>query len=179
MFTKIMRSASILMFLLALFLTPIEYARADAVIDTLGRQDTTTGNYAIEVTTDGSTQSVNFNADTAIKSPYQAGTTNDTLTAADSGKTIITKSGTVSGVIFYLPDATVGVNFTFVAGTTHSIYLNPDASDTINYASLAVNDQLYNSSGAKGDSVTLFCGVADQWEVIVHSGTWVDGQVGG
>lgn len=172
MLNRIVKLAGVLMFLLALFLPGALYA--DSVIGTMGRQNSS-GTYAVEVTTDGSTQSVNYDPDTAIKMPYQAGTTNDTLTAADSGKTIVTKSGVVSPVIFKLPDATVQLNYTFVGGTAHAMYIDPATGDTINYASLSTNDSLTNSSAAKGDSVTFFCAVADQWEVIIHSGTWADG----
>ncbi len=137
------------------------------------------GVHRIEVSTDGSTGTVTFAADTAIKLPYQSGTTNDTLTAADSGRTYVTSTGTVSAVTFKLPAAAVGMFFPIIAGTTHSIYLNPNGTDIINYASLSAGDAIYNSSAAKGDSITLFCVTANQWEADIHNGTWADGGVFG
>lgn len=138
---------------------------------TIGDQNSS-GKYRVEVDTDGI---VTFQTDTAIKLPYQSGTTNDTLTAADSGRTYVTSSGTVSAVILNLPPATVGLYFPVITGTTHSVYLNPSGTEIINYASLSAGDSIYNSSAAKGDSITLFCAIAGQWEADIHNGTWATG----
>jgi len=141
---------------------------------TVGDQNSS-GKHRIEVSTDGTNGTVTFQNDTAILFPYQSGTTNDTLTAADSGRTYVTSSGTVSAVIINLPAATPGLNFPFITGTTHSLYVNPSGVETINYASLAAGDSIYNSSAAKGDSITLFCVIAGQWEADIHNGTWATG----
>lgn len=142
-----------------------------ATVTALGRKDST-DTYVVEIDEDNI---VNFRSDAGIKFPYQSGTTNDTLTAADSGRTFVTSSGTVSSVFLNLPDAVPGLNYPVITGTTHSVYINPLGTDIINYASLAAGDSIYNSSAAKGDSIVLICVIADQWEVDIHNGTWATG----
>ena len=146
---------------------PVDASKVTA----LGRKNTSE-EYVFEIDEDGL---VTFRADAGIKFPYQSGTTNDTLTAADSGRTYVTSSGTVGAVLIDLPDAVPGLNYPFITGTTHSVYINPEGTDIINYASLAAGDSIYNSTAAKGDSIILFCVTADQWEVDIHNGTWADG----
>ena len=142
-----------------------------AITATIGDQNSS-GDYRVEVDSDGVFK---FQNDTSILFPYQSGTTNDTLTAADSGRTYVVTSGAVSAVILKFPPAAVGMEFPIVSATTELIYLNPNGTDIINYASLAAGDAIYNSSSAKGDSITLFCVTAGEWSVKNAYGTWADG----
>lgn len=132
----------------------------------------TSGVYRMIIDSDGV---ITYAADTSIKFPYQSGTTNDTLTAADSGRTYVVTSGAVSAVYLNLPAAAVGMEFPFISATTQSIYINPNSSDIINYASLSAGDTIYNSSAAKGDAITFFCVTANEWSVKPLVGTWADG----
>lgn len=137
---------------------------------TIGDQNSS-GKYRIEIDTTGT---VTFQTDTSILFPYQSGTTNDTLTVADSGRTYVTTTGTVSEVQITLPAAAVGMVYPFITGTTHSLRIHPDGTDTIQYASLSAGDSIKNTSAAKGDSITLICVIANEWAVDIHNGTWAD-----
>jgi len=131
------------------------------------------GNYRMTIDTDGI---VTFQTDTAINFPYQSGTTNDTLTAADSGRTYVIGEGTDAAPFLRLPAAVPGMVFPFISSSSsHSVYIIPNGTDIINYASLVAGDSIYNSSAAKGDSITLICTTANQWDVDIHNGTWADG----
>lgn len=129
------------------------------------------GLYRIAIDTDGI---VTFQADTAIKFPYDSGTTNDTLTAADTGREYVVTSGATSAVYLSLPAAAVGMVFPITSATTQAIYIDPNGTDIINYASLSAGDAIYNSSAAKGDSIKFVCVTANEWTVKPLVGTWAD-----
>ena len=170
MFNKMNKLGSVLIVVFALILLfsmPVEATDTTRLGNT-----NSSGLYRMTIDHEGI---VTFQADTGIKFPYQSGTTNDTLTAADSGRTYVTTAGTTSFVILNLPAATPGLNFPVITGTTHSVYLNPSGTEIINYASLLAGDAIYNSSAAKGDSIVLFCVTAGQWEADIHNGTWANG----
>ena len=109
---------------------------------------------------------------------YTVVTTNDTLTAIESGIVEIVE-GTSSPVEITLPTASLGLRYTIVAGASDgTIEVQPQDTDTIVYSvSNVVLDQGddLDSSGTTGDSVTLICGVATKWFVESMKGTWVDG----
>lgn len=133
------------------------------------------GNYRMQIDNDGL---LTFASDTGIKFPYQSGTTNDTLTAADSGRTYVVTSGAISAPTLQLPAAAVGMVYPIVSATTEQIAINPNGTDIINYASLSAGDAIING-GAKGDKITFYCVTANEWSVSVDVGTWVDANVWG
>lgn len=156
--------------IMLLFLSMPTLSRA-GVVATMGNQNSS-GKYTVEVSTDGSKETVTFASDAAILFPYQSGTTNDTLTAADSGRTYVVTSGGTSPAILQLPAAAVGMVFPIVSATTYAVYINPNGTDRINYASLSAGHAIYNSSAAKGDKITFYCVTANEWTVSVDVGTW-------
>lgn len=171
MFNKLNKLGLVLIIfsvLILLFAVPSYSATLTA---TIGDQNSS-GKYRVEVDTDGV---FTFQTDTGINFPYQSGTTNDTLTAADSGRTYVTSSGTVSAVVITVPTAVPGMVFPFITGTTHALYILPQSTDTINYASLAAGSSIFNSTAAKGDSIKLICVIANIWDVEISNGTWADG----
>ncbi len=111
--------------------------------------------------------------DTGIVSPYTTATTNTTMTASQSGTTMVF-TGSSNNTKFTLPTAAVGLQYTFIDDATVYINIVPQTSDTINFASLSQGQYLANSSTpAKGDAVTLFCAVANKWSVKNMRNTWV------
>lgn len=165
-------SRLITLFIIAVLIATPLYAQSTNA--TFGNQNSS-GEYRVEANTNGT---ITFASDTSIKFPYQSGTTNDTLTVADSGRTYVVTYDAdtqVSPPVIQLPAATVGMVFPIVSATTYSVYINPNGTDTIQYASLAAGHSIYNSSAAKGDSITLYCVVAGEWAVSINSGTWATG----
>lgn len=138
------------------------------------------GTAPLEVDSD---RMISFATDAGIKASYEAATTSDTLTAADSGKTfIITPTTTVT---FTLPDADVGLNYRFTAAVGHAngnkkFILDPQSTDTFvgavngtTTSTFAAGDGLI-SPGATGDSITIFCATDTYWTVVDRTGTFVD-----
>lgn len=103
--------------------------------------------------------------------------TTNTLTAIESGKTIISVFSEGEDLFYNLPSASVGLVYTFTSGggTANYIYINPVDADSIIYADpvLSEGDRL-KSNAATGDSVTLICGAANSWYVGSMNGTWTD-----
>ena len=144
---------------------------ASVTTGTFGDQNSD-GTYRVTIDSDGI---YTFAADTGINFPYQSGTTNDTLVAADSGRTYVVTSGATSAVTLTLPAAAVGMVFPIVSATTETILVDPNGTDTINFASLSAGDRISNSgAAAKGDAITFICVTANEWSVQIHQGTWAD-----
>ena len=150
-------------------------------VATMGAPDSS-GNYPIEV---DHLRKITFPGG-GVYAKYEAKITNDTLTVADSG-TVFVVNPTTSPVIFTLPDADVGITYTFInsgqniiaAGTGTAIILNPKITDYILYTNSAVTsgfaagDSL-RSGGLTGDSVTIVCTTNLYWDVYNVRGTWTD-----
>lgn len=103
-------------------------------------------------------------------------TTGDTLTAAESGKTIALGPTGHNGSVFVLPAAASGLIFTFTSGldATEYMYVDPaSATDQILYSTCSVGDRI-KSAGASGDSVTLVGTTGGYWFVTAMKGTWTD-----
>lgn len=117
-------------------------------------------------------------SDAGIIYPYEVATTSDTLTAAESGKTISVTTAQAGGefVTFTLPTAAVGMEYSFIADTKTTVNIDPQSTDTIRYGSavFAAGDKIANTSIATGDSITLFSPVANYWSVKAINGTWAD-----
>lgn len=171
MFNQLREKGSLLIVIFVLILMFAMVGKGYCVTtDTVGDKNTS-GIHRVEVK-DGV---FTFAADTGIEFPYQSGTTNDTLAAADSGRTYVISSGATSAVYLNLPAAVPGMVYPFINSSTEEVYINPDGTDIINYASLSAGDTIYNSSSAKGDSIKLICTVANTWDVEINNGTWQDG----
>lgn len=156
-----------------------------ATIATVGNYNSS-GDYDIVVDSD---HGVTFNG--GVYAKYELATTNDTITAVESGKTFIVEGvcSTSSTTTFNLPDADVGLEFTFVIGAGHTICnstsdspdinINPQDTDYIYFTNsnaentFAVGDSL-NSTGTTADSVRLICGKDLYWYATDVRGTWTD-----
>lgn len=101
------------------------------------------------------------------------GTTNQTLTANQSGQTIILNNSTYDRVIFTLPTAVVGMQYTLVIDVAKNFRVDPQNADIINYSTATAGQRIASTSASKGDSVTLYCAVAGFWSLVDHNGTWV------
>lgn len=134
------------------------------------------GVYRLTADSDGV---LTYAQDTGIKYPYIAtATTNTTLTAAQSGTTVVFGNGSgvaKSGTMYTLPTAVVGMEYTIVSDVAFFFYVDPQSTDTINYSTAAAGNRISNSSAAAGDSITLFCATAGKWSIAAKSGTWVVG----
>lgn len=115
----------------------------------------------------------------AIIYPGSVATTNVTLTAANSGQTIIFNNSTgvaANGTQFTLPSATLGVDIQIVADTAKWIYVQPQSGDIINLVSAVTGQRINNrTTAAVGDSIGLICFTAGQWSVYGRQGTWAAG----
>ncbi len=116
---------------------------------------------------------ITFASDTGITWPYVSSTTNTTLTAYQTGTTLVF-NGASNDTKYQLPAATVGMQYSFVSDSAVSMRVMPATGEIINYASLAASYGLTNSSTpAKGDHLTLFCATAGQWSVKAMKNSWV------
>ncbi len=99
-------------------------------------------------------------------------TTNYTLSNAQSGNIIIF-NGSSDNTKFFLPAATLGLDFTVVSDVAKFMHIVVSTGDIINYSTLVANDGVSNSgSAAKGDSIELVCQTAGQWSIKNKVGTW-------
>lgn len=128
---------------------------------------------------------VDSSGQVVYKALVEAATTNDTVTAAESGKTFFVS--TITQAHFTLPTATAGLTYTFTTTNGHGtsglgrIYLIPSSADTFvgcvsssTTTTFAAGDSLY-SPEATGDSVTITAPAAGSWVCEDRIGTWVDG----
>lgn len=122
---------------------------------------------------------ITYANDTGILYPYTTASTNQTLTASQTGTTLVFNNGsgvTQSGTRWTLPTAAVGMRFTFIADVAKSMMVAPQSGDTINFASTAAGYRIQNlSSAAIGDSITLVCNTANTWSIASKVGTWTMG----
>jgi len=101
---------------------------------------------------------------------YKVVATEDTLTAEESGITLIV-NGTYD---VNLPADSLGLEYTIVAASTATVSVAPAEGDSIIYLTLDAGDEL-DSAGAAGDSVTLICGASNSWYIKSMTGSWTDG----
>lgn len=156
------------------------------VISTVGNYNSS-GNYDIEV---DDSHYVTFHG--GVYAKYELATTNDTLVATESGKTVIVEGvGTTSTTTtFNLPDADVGLEFNFVVGggmtptsgglDVPDLIINPQDTDFIYYvnsaaaSTFAAGDSI-KSTGNTGDSIKLICAKDLYWYVVDSRGSnWSD-----
>jgi len=107
------------------------------------------------------------------RSPTEFASTSDSIVAADSGKVFVSVANT--DITYSLPPASsVGLIYTFVAGSAKGVKVDPSTTDTIKYASLSAGDRIM-STATMGDSITLICSMTGYWYVKDMKGSWVDG----
>ena len=108
-----------------------------------------------------------------IRNQVEVATTTDTLAATETGKTILF-AGTVNSV-FTLPAAsTAGLRFTFVNGTTKTLYIDTQSSDTIlNNVGQAAGNKV-SDNGTTSDSLSLVSDGTSSWYVDKKIGTWTN-----
>lgn len=115
----------------------------------------------------------------SIVYPGSVATTNQTLTAGQSGYTIVFNNATgvaANGTMFTLPTAVVGLDYQIVADTGKWFYVKPQSTDIINLVSATTGQRISNSAtGAVGDTISLICMTAGQWSVYGRQGTWAVG----
>jgi hypothetical protein len=133
---------------------------------------------------------VDSNGQLYHKSLVEVANTSDTLTAAESGKTIFTTNN--DGYIeITLPAAADGLTYRIVSGSGNTaggihgrVYVDPADDDVISActgandaANMIIGDCIYNNS-TSGDSVLLIATDDTGWACVDKSGTWSDGGTG-
>ena len=112
----------------------------------------------------------NFRIDGNGEMWYQAltelATTNDTVTAAESGKTFIaTTGGGYAHIKFALPAADEGLNYHFIQqGTGTLIELEPQSTETLLYSTAGAGDRLIGPATI-GASVHIWASDDTTWFV--------------
>lgn len=163
-----------LLLALVLFVTPVH-----AAIVTCNGIPDSSGNCPLAIDDSGY---VTYNG--GVYTKYEAATTNDTITAAESGKTFIVTPAATLPVTFILPTASSGLSFTFASATGNATLnryfeLDPQSTDTFvgglnNSATttFAAGDRL-RSPGTTGDSVSITA-IGTSWYVTGMRGTFTD-----
>jgi len=103
----------------------------------------------------------------------EAHAADDALLASESG-TVHSNTGATGAVRLTLPDATPGLNYTFVLGAAQELQVKPYGMDTISLPSSGVagSKTLYIVADAVGETVHVVCGIAGSWQVLGYTGTW-------
>lgn len=160
--------------IIALFVV-VPFAFATVKIATFGDYNSSNV-YRMTADSDGV---ITYAQDTGIVLPYIAtATTNTTLTAIQSGATILFGNGAgvaANGTMYTLPAATVGLNYTIVSDVAKFFYVKPASGEIINYSTCAANNRVANTSAAAGDSISLFSLTAGTWSIKSKIGTWACG----
>lgn len=119
-------------------------------------------------------------ANSGYKINYEVFTTGDTLTAAETGKYVITNLDDADGIVdFVLPAKATGLEYKFVSGRASIIRIDPNGSDHIYYAALDQGDRIASGTsgaadGASGDSITLISD-GNAWYVAeMNPDDWAD-----
>lgn len=167
---KTIRNIMLVAVLMMLVISP-----ANAVlVATMGAPDSS-GNYPIEVDSDNY-----ITVYGGAYAKYEHKTTSDTLTAAETGTTYVILAEQAWPATITLPDADVGLHYTFVSASADSIYLAPQSTD-IFVVPLSGLDNTFTAGdivytqGYTGDSIEILCTKDLYWYVVDHVGTLADG----
>lgn len=95
--------------------------------------------------------------------------TNDTITAAESGKIFIMTPG-FSNIKMTLPAADEGLTYTFISQTTNTYDIDPNGSELLYYSTAAAGNSL-RSAAAAGCTVTVHASSDSAWFVDSHGAT--------
>lgn len=139
----------------------------------LGVYSTVDSRYGLEV--DNNNDFYFATTGASIIYPSNTGTTNQTLTINNSGQTFIF-TGTSAHTQFILPTCNVmGMDFDLLSNVAKTWAVQVQSTDTIQFSGESAGLGIANSSGAQGDEVELFCGVANTWSIKNKLGTWAAG----
>jgi len=142
------------------------------VITALGTPDSN-GDYVLEID-----HNRNLEIHGAFKHKYTRATTSMTISTTQSGTIFVTDSPP-SAVLFTLPDADVGLEYTFIAGDDNKINIDVQDTDfflidnTISATTYAAGDATY-SQGYTADALHLLCAKDLYWYAVDKVGTWTD-----
>lgn len=98
-------------------------------------------------------------------------TGNDTLTAAESGKTC-TNAGASGAIELTLPTAATGLTFSFVVSAAQYLRINFAAGDNGRYLATTSATAGYFRANVAGNFVSLIAIDATTWQVTSLDGTW-------
>ena len=133
------------------------------------------GLYRMVATNDGV---ITFQQDTGLTIPYiSTATTNTTLTAAQTGTTVVLNNGNgvaATNTMYTLPAATVGLNYSFITDVAKQFIVHPAGTDQIMYSTIPAGAGILNSSAAIGDSIEVVCLRAGKWSIKNITGTWAN-----
>ncbi len=127
---------------------------------------------------------ITFNG--GIYAKYELKTTNDTLTAIETGTHYTVEPVPGSPVTITLPDADVGLQYSFTqgsvtgdAGKAKWFELDPQSTDIIvhinsNATNTFVAGDKIRNQGYTADSLQIICTKDLYWQVISARGTWSD-----
>lgn len=111
------------------------------------------------------------NGTLSAKKKVEAASTDDTLTAAESGKVILV----TDLATFTLPTAADGLSYKFIDASDGSVFsVDPQIGDTIKYSTLVAGDKA-TSPGASADSIEVIGSDTNIWAVGSMKGTFTDG----
>lgn len=94
-----------------------------------------------------------------------------TLTSGDSGK-VYTNEGATAQIVFNLPTAAAGLNFTFIVQDTDGMQIVAASGDTIRVAGSATPAAGNISATTIGNTVQLIAINATEWIAVYYVGTW-------
>ncbi len=158
-----------LMFFLLFVLLTCSSVHAQTKVATFGRADSN-NQYYLEAKTDGVVYQ--YGGFAGLK---ELATTSDTLTIAESGKTVIVNSSTPA--TFTLPTAQAGLSYRFISATNVIFHVDPQSSDTLVYSvgavALAAGEKA-SSPGATNDTIEVMATTTGNWYV-THTDAFTNG----
>lgn len=100
----------------------------------------------------------------------EAPTTNDTVTAAESGKVfLVNDGGAYPEILFNLPAADEGLTYTFVQqGTTTRFVLNPNGTDQLLYSTASAGNRI-KAPATAGSTATIYASDDTVWFVTTNA----------
>lgn len=96
--------------------------------------------------------------------------TNDTVTAAESGKVFFMTHG-YDHINMTLPAVDEGLTYTFISQTTNKFDIRPNGTDIFAYSTAAAGNSL-RSAGAAGETITVHASDDTTWFVDTHGATF-------
>ena len=107
-----------------------------------------------------------------VKNTVEAHTSDDTLTAAESGS-VHSNLGTTGTIMLMLPaSAPAGTVFTFAVQTAQELRIDPGAATIRDDSGQTANK--YKTADAIGECLTLIADDNGDWATIAKNGTWAE-----
>ena len=116
---------------------------------------------------------VDNNGEVWYKSLNEAVSTNDTVTAAESGKVFLMSGDSTNEIMMTLPAAAAGLTYTFVSinPDAQKFKINPNGTDQLVFSTSAAGNRIV-SAGNISDAVTVVSSDDTVWAVIPLIGTF-------